>query len=322
VSVLGSILVAGLGLNLFVNAQVTAERGLIISPAIIELEGDRGGSYSLEVKVENDTRDQDMNISTVLQTFKASDDEGIPTVSDLEPESDKLQWVRFLDTDFQLRSGDKYTSNVVVSIPQDAQPGSYYFALTYANSQFPSSGSSSQVAIESRVSALLFLTVKGQIDRQVEFVEFSTPQSIYDPFFDAVTINYKIATQGNVYLKPSGDIFIGDLENPDTRLSLNPQQKIILPNSQRSFSYSSQKLIDKDLFNNRTPDFEVPIIGQKKITAVVLYPNNNGELEKKETEVTITLLPWKTILLGLLILGIIGLIVVYIKKSKSSKQLQ
>jgi hypothetical protein len=255
-----------------------------------------------------------MNISTQLQSFKASEDEGIPTVTDFEENSDKLQWVRFLDTSFELQPGKDYTSNVVVSIPQNAEPGSYYFALTYANSQTGNSTDSTEVAVEARVSALLFLTVKGQIDREVQFVQFSTPQGIYDPFFDGITLNYRLSTTGNVYLKPSGDIFVGDLTNPDTRLSLNPQQKIILPDSARSFSYSSKPALDWGILStkaegqNQTGDLKLPFIGQKKITAVVLYPNSDGQLEKTETEVTITLLPWKTLLLVLLILPVIGAI--------------
>jgi hypothetical protein len=45
-SILGSVVLATLGFNLLVNAQVTANRGLIVSPAIIELEGDRGGAIA------------------------------------------------------------------------------------------------------------------------------------------------------------------------------------------------------------------------------------------------------------------------------------
>ena len=86
---------------------------------------------------------------------------------------------------------------------------------------------------------MLFLNTKGQVQRDANFDFIQADKNLYDPFFDGTKIEYRIKLEGNAYLKPNGNIFIGnDATLPDALLQLNPENKIILPNSARTFRLS------------------------------------------------------------------------------------
>lgn len=305
----------------------SADRGLILRPAILELEADRGGSYDFNITIENDSSSDNVDLQTSINTFEASGEEGIPAIKDLDASSPYKKWVSFDKAEFSLAPNKSFESKFRVSVPRDTQPGSYFFAVTYATSPTTSTnGSGTKVDISRRVAALLFVTVKGKVDRAVSFDKFQTSKGVYDPFFDSVQVDYKISTQGNVYLKPSGNIFIGTGTNsPDNTLSLNPNDKFILPNSGRNFSIVSNAswqwpfLSDVNKTDN-TVNISKPWFGSKKITASILYANGNGELEKKETQVEVFFFPWKLLLsLLLLVFVIAGGFLIYKFNNKTAK---
>ena len=147
------------------NIPVLADsprQGLAITPALLELEADRGSSYNLEVSLLNDSDGADYKIKTLLQGFVAGADEGVPVVTDLPQDSKYLNWVDFKESGFTIKQGEKTVSNIVVNIPIDAQPGSHYLALTYAveNEEKSVEGQKPVVRINQRIAALLFLNIK------------------------------------------------------------------------------------------------------------------------------------------------------------------
>jgi hypothetical protein len=303
----------------------SADRGLILRPAILELEADRGGSYDFNVTIENDSSTDNVDLQSSINTFEASGEEGIPAIKDLPTNSPFKKWVNFDKGDFSLAPNKSFESKFRVSVPTDAQPGSYFFAVTYATSPTSSTnGSGTKVDISRRIAALLFVTVKGKVDRTVSFDKFQTNKGVYDPFFDSVQLDYKISTQGNVYLKPSGNIFVGSsTSSPDNTLNLNPNDKFILPNSARNFTAVSNPtwhwpfLSDSNKTDNNV-DITKPWFGSKKFTASILYANGNGELEKKETQVEVFFFPWKLLLTLLLLVFVVAggfLIYKYNKKA-------
>jgi hypothetical protein len=264
-------------------------QGLAITPALLELEADRGSSYNLEVGLLNDSDGQEYKIKTLLQGFVAGQDEGVPVVTDLPQNSPYLNWVEFKETSFTIKQGEKAKSNVVVSVPSDAQPGSHYLALTYAveNEEKSVEGQKPLVRINQRIAALLFLNVKGQVQRDVDFDFIQADKNLYDPFIDNLKVDYRLKVSGNAYFKPSGNIFIGnDSTNPEATLAINPEQKIIMPNSMRTFNFTNESI----------SNFPKPWFGEQAIEARILFLNSQSELTQKSAKLKIYYFPWKTLL--------------------------
>ena len=233
-------------LFVYIPARADSPRqGLAITPALLELEADRGFSYNLEVGLLNDSDGQDYKIATLLQGFVAGQDEGVPVVTDLPQDSKYNDWIEFKEKSFEIKQGQRFKSNVIVSIPADAQPGSHYLALTYAveNEEKSIEDQKPLVRINQRIAALLFLNIKGQVQREVDFDFIRADKNLYDPFFDGLKVDYRLKVSGNAYFKPSGNIFIGnDPVLPEATLPINPEQKIIMPNSGRTFSFTNESI--------------------------------------------------------------------------------
>lgn len=291
------------------SAQDNNSRGLVVGPAILELNADRGGSYEFTLNVENNSQNEDYIVSPSVQTFTADDEDGNPKLSSIPSDSPLVNWITFEESNYNLKRGDKVASKFVVTIPENTKPGSYYLAISYSTNSKPLS-TNSNIALNKEVSALLFVTVKGQVERNVEFEYLKTDKQIYDPLFDGLLLSYRIKVDGNAYLKPSGNVFVGsDLENPKSTYQLNPNQKIILPNTGRNFNILTSPRVDWSFVSNNpmntsfkgegfeVSDFQKKWVGNQKVTARVLYVNNDGEVSQTTAEVDVFFFPWKTILI-------------------------
>jgi hypothetical protein len=333
VSAISLTLVLATFSTLSAKAQNTANRGLIISPAISELDADRGSSYEFQILVQNDT-DQSMNIKTLLQTFVASSNEGQPTIKDFEAGSTLPSWFSFNQSNFSVDAKKDTKSRFNINVPTDAVPGSYYFAVTYANGNTSTAANGNKVDIETRVQALIFVNVKGKVQKEVKFDTFKTDNQVYDPFFDGIKLDYKISDAGNVYLRPSGNIFVGyDDANPENKASLNPDEKIILPNSTRTFGYASKAQWNVNGISSNTQvdgqyqtlDFKPKWFGNQKVKAIIVYANSDGQLEKKEVNVEVFFFPWKllSIVVGAILILIAGVVLfrIYKNNKKSSEKM-
>lgn len=312
-------------MTLKVSAENTINRGLVVSPAIMELDGDRGSSYEFTVKVANDTPDVNYSINSLVNSFEAGSEEGIPVIKELPDGSILKNWIKFDQVEFNLSPRQTFDSVFKVNIPTETKPGSYFLAITYATSGEDSKlASNKKVIIEQRVAALLFITVKGKVERQVEFKKFSTNNKVYDPFLDNFKLDYRIGTEGNVYLKPAGNIFIGnDINNPEQTLDLNPDEIFILPNSSRSFEFISKAVFNIPFLTQKVDgkkaiDLKRPWFGNQKVSANVIYADSEGRLSRQEIETQVTFVPWKSGLLLLIALGVVASGIYFFKRSKKN----
>ena len=300
---------------------------MIVSPAIIEQEADKNTPYELTVNIQNDTTEDNVNLTPVLYEFNTVNDDGTPNIKPVDATSDRASWVSFADTAFTLNKGEKKDAKVRVLIPDSAQAGSYYFALTFSRQTQGADAKGQVVSINSQIASLLFLTVKGQVNRDVQLSDIKLSSTTVDPFFDPLNINYKVSLNGNAYVKPAGNIFTGnDLTNPDNILTINPNQRIILPNSSRSFETrinpslnwfykaDGNKTLNSDV--STVDSFNRPFFGSQKISFKLIYVNNEGKLDQKTAELNVWFVPWRFIiaLAVVLLLAIGGYLM--IKKSK------
>jgi len=287
------------------------ENGLTISPAIMELNADRGGVYEFTMKLENDTSQQVYTLYPYVQTFTAEGDSGTPTLRTLNEDDPINNWVQFNEDVYSLAPGEETNARFRVVIPEESEAGSYYLAISYTTNNEASEDSN--VVIDQEVSALLFITVKGEITRSADFVSFETGPSIVDPFLDDFLISYKIKSDGNAYLKPLGNIFVGtDSENPDQSLPLNPNENIILPGTQRSFYQLTESDVKIPLLSNKVninslasqpveSELDLPIMKYESFEATMVFVNSEGVLEQKTVTKNVIFFPYKTILLTLIL---------------------
>jgi|GEM_PF-1432817 len=319
--------------NVNVSSQnQTQIRGLILSPALQEIETEPGQSYQIDLDIRNDTTDKTYNLIHTTSTFEAVGEEGVPVLKDFGPDDQQKTWIGYPEPLINLEPGQGKITQVTLSIPKEATPGAYYFALIIGETPKQSTDSN-QVLINSSVGTLLFVNVLGDIDKQVSFDQFELDKQIYDPFFDSMSIKYKIRVTGNAFLRPSGNIFIGTQESTGA-ITLNPDKRIILPNSARQFQtfipadhqlpgFSSET--SNNLKSRNIEAVKKPWFGQKDIEAKIIYTDANQDVSQQIVRTKVIFFPWKSLLLVLILIGLLVLmyyiykiISVKIKESKKS----
>ena len=313
--------------TLSVTAQSQQNRGVIVTPAIIEQEADKNTPYDLTVNVQNDSTEDNVNLTPVLYEFNTVNEDGTPNIKPVDAASERASWVSFADTALTLNKGEKKDAKVRVFVPDAAQAGSYYFALTFSRQTQGADAKGQVVSINSQIASLLFLTVKGQVNRDVQLSDIKLSSTTVDPFFDPLSINYKVSLNGNAYVKPAGNIFTGnDQTNPENTLTINPNQRIILPNSNRSFETRINPSLNwfykADDYKTSNGDLSIvnnynrPFFGSQKVNFKLIYVNNEGKLDQKTAELNVWFVPWRFILAiaVVLILAVVGYLMM--KKSK------
>jgi hypothetical protein len=315
--------------SLSVSAQSQQNRGIIVSPAIIEQEADKNIPYDLNVNIQNDSTEDNVNFTPVLYEFNSVNEDGTPNIKPVDPTSERASWISFADTAITLNKGEKKDAKVRVLVSDDAQAGSYYFALTFSRQAQESDDQGKLVSINSQIASLLFLTVKGQVNREVQLNDIKLSSSVVDPFFDPLNISYKVSLNGNAYVKPAGNIFTGnDLTNPDNTLTINPNQRIILPNSSRTFETRINPSLDYGKGDDNmagngdlsiVDSYNRPFFGSQKISLKMIYVNNDGKLDQKTAELDVWFIPWRFMIALAVVLALGFGVFFYIKKSKKSE---
>ena len=166
---------------------------------------------------------------------------------------------------------------------------------------------------------MLFLNVNGDLGRQVELGNLRTNQYIYDPFFDFLCVQYRINTKGNSFYKPQGEIELAQNNQSIGSMTLNPDKKIVLPNSPRNLEVVSKPIFAFKLLSNggsshdkwiNIPDSGLrrPWFGGVKLITKAAYSDSDGNIQTVESGVQVWFLPWKTglilVLIGLVFAGL------------------
>lgn len=314
------------GISTFAQTEI---KGLVLSPALQEIDADPGQSYQIDLDIRNDTTDRTYNLIHTTSTFEAAGEDGIPVLKEFGADDTQKTWIGYPEPLINLEPGEVKITRVTLSVPKEAAPGGYYFALIIGETA-KSSAEANQVLVNSRVGTLLFVNVVGEVEKEVSFDFFRLDKQVYDPFFDDISVQYKIRVKGNTFLRPSGNIFFGTKESTGS-ITLNPDRKIILPNSGRLFqSYIPANYELPGFLKNTTSKsgnietINKPWFGQKDIEAKVIYTDANQDVAQKIVKTKVIFFPWKTLLLILMGVGLIVLIyytykITKVKINKSKK---
>jgi hypothetical protein len=279
-----------------------AERGIIVTPSIVELEAEAGGNYDLEIGLENDTQTgDDIELETSLQYFTGSEKDGVPIITQNPPASDAQPALEFLDKSIALKKGEKKQSRVRVAIPNNSSPGGYFYALTYTTKQPETSPSTGKVLLRRSIVSLLFVNVKGDIQKEAAFEKFALqPNRIIDPMFDTLSIDYRIKVLGNTYIRPSGNIVIDSAGAAPINFPLNEDSNIVLPNTARSFTLEILPWWSEKTQNQEQKKLNWNLFGNKNITGTIVFADGLGDIKQAEITKTVFFFPWR-LLAGLLL---------------------
>jgi hypothetical protein len=315
-------------LTLIIPTPSLAQSGdlnLVTSPLPLSLITEPGSTVSAQLKIKNGGAATE-TLQMGLMKFSAYGDEGKPRLMDRDKGDDYFDWVKFSEDSFDLAPNEWKTITMDITVPKTATFG-YYYAVTFArkNDEIPSGPRSNKVIGATASLVLLEVRVPNAI-RDVEVVDFSTPQKFYE--FLPVRFNIKLKNKGNVHVAPRGNIFIDGFGKKNLGvLSINDNKGNLLPDSNRVFEadwndgfpvYQQQAdgnvaLTDshgKEVKNLKWDLTQVTKLRWGKFTANMLLVYDDGQRDIPiEGKLEFYVIPWRILGVGsiVLLLVLIGL---------------
>jgi hypothetical protein len=189
-------------------------RDFVVGPGKIELNIKPGEQKTTLIKVSN-RLGETKNFHLEVEDFTGSNDPKQPVVllgGQRGPYSLR-DYISFSEADFELRSGQRATIPVTVSIPADAEPGGLYGTVLVSVTSNPTikeqGGGGS--AIVSRIGTLFFVTIPGEVNKNGQVTDFGTTGK--KKFFGKGPINFEILfkNDSSVHLNPYGQVRIKNM---------------------------------------------------------------------------------------------------------------
>lgn len=234
-----AIFVPALLLHSPASAQSSdAANGLQISPALVQLNGEKGKSYTVELKVLNVTG-SDLSFKSSVNDFAAKDETGTPSIllDETTPSPTSIQsWVSSIPS-FTLKARETKTISAVIAIPNNAEPGGHYGVIRFSGTAPELNGTG--VGLSASAGTLFLVRVAGDITEKLTLETFEAtadnkPSSLFE--YGPITFLMRFNNTGNVHTQPKGTILVQDsFKNKVASLDVNSENGNILPSSIRRF---------------------------------------------------------------------------------------
>ncbi|MDB5169138.1 MAG: exported protein of unknown function [Candidatus Saccharibacteria bacterium] len=321
--VLAAVLLLTIGIQaVSLPAASAAQEGfnILTSPLPIKLTTAPGKTVSAELRLKNQSNSNE-TIKVGLMRFGAQGDLGRPNLFDLTPKDTYANWVHFSPSQFVAEPGVWKTVKMTIDVPSDASLG-YYMAVTFGRAA--QAGQADATNVKGAAATLVLLDVHtGNEVRKLQLVDFSSQHKLYE--YLPASFNIRVRNSGNIYLAPTGNIFIQRGSKPVSTIVFNEAGGSVLPSSNRQFSVAWKSGFP--LFTDKVVNGK-PVLDKKgnpvqelrwkfsdadkfrfgHYTAKLLLVYDNGQNDVPlESELSFWVLPWKI----LLVLFVIFLVVAY-----------
>jgi hypothetical protein len=307
---------------------------LTASPLPISLVTTPGKSIATNLRVQN-SGTAPVKIKVSLLKFKAAGTNGQPELLKRSPQDTYLDWVNFSKTSFTAEPGAWNDVAMTVKPPKEAAFG-YYYAIVFGqdNSNLPLTTAGGK--LNGAVATLVLLDVQAPGEkRELNVSSFTASKHLYE--YLPASFDVTVHNPGNVHAVPTGDVFISrDHKHDLAVLPVNPNQGNTLPNSNRVFHvewndgfpvYTTAQIANQTVANTKGEpvkqlhwDFsKTGKLRFGKYYAHLLLTYNNGTQDVPiDAEVSFWVVPWKLILLAILI-PLIPAVAVYLIMRQRTK---
>jgi len=271
-----------------------------LNPSIIELVLEKTGGTESQVQISNLTN-LPIPIKLSKQSFTPKEKIEINT-EDIK-RFDASSWIEIDDdyTDFILQPKEFKDIKFKISPPDNAAPGGHYATLIFEPLIPQGLISDKSVFIYSRVAALVFMQVRGDIKEELKIQSFNT-EAINNQ--SNITFDLTLANSGNTHLRPKYQIKVTNFFNGNVEDEVNIADGIVLPNTSRTFSR---------FVNLNT------LFGVYSAEATVNY--GRDEVSLSDSKVYFIIVPYQWIVLIIIIL-IITYLLLFKGKSRVLKALE
>lgn len=301
------VLILGMFIARPAGAQASgadAAQGIQISPATVDINMSRGGTYNIPIRVRN-TTNSSLVYTESVDDFNSSGETGSPHVfvdNTLPPTASIRTWVDAIPQ-FTLSKQELKIIDVQVTVPDNAEPGGHYGVIRFSGATPKVEGTG--VGLSASAGVLILIRVDGAIIEKASLASFYTAQNDKQSFFfesssakDPITFVTRIQNEGNIHIKPFGTIELRDMFGGLVKsMKVGDDESNVLPKSIRRF---------ESTYNNPW------MVGLYTANLAIGYGSTGQAITRS---ITFWVIPYKAILAGLLILATIVFILIKMIKA-------
>lgn len=211
-------------------SSVFFAEALTISPARLELSGDRGNVTSNEFTIINEEASE-QTYYTSVENFEAQGESGTPSFT--ASKEGFPSWVKVADK-ITIKSGEKVKIPFTVTVPPDAEAGGHFAGICL--STIPPVTKGGEVSVGAKLCMLMLLKVNGEIKEDGGVMSFFIKDGSRFVTSLPITFVYRFNNNGNDRVKPVGTTTIQNMIGMATEeLNANATEGNVLPKSIRRF---------------------------------------------------------------------------------------
>lgn len=298
-------------------------KAVSISPPVIDIASDPGTRIERSITIDNET-DKERTYSIGVMNFEMTGEEGYQKFLPVEIDKniDLSGWIKYDEDRITVSPKSAKKFMFTIDIPSDADPGGHYASIYFSTGATSSDGSKdSAIGVQAQINSLILLQVSGDVKEIAQIENFNLEDEGALLYHLPARFIYRVNNQGNVHIRPKGNIEIKNIFGKRTvLLDANPKNNRILPRNIRKIESQwgsdlenpSSGAIERFIEETKY-DFRNFALGRYTARLDVVYGNGNGNLLSKE--ITFWIIPWKAILVSILfILTVLVSLIILIKK--------
>lgn len=290
-----SILLTGVVCSLWTGQMVMAQETLVlsVSPTLFEMTANQNQNWSSSVRVIN-ANPFPITVYAEPVNFAAEGEDGLGTLTpvfEAVAEGQTLaEWITVNDTEITIPPEQTISVPFTISVPDEAPPGGHFAAILIGTRPLNTTNQQSQVETSQVVTSLVFLRVAGDVVEDGSIREFTTSHNVYE--YSDASFDVRFENKGNVHIQPQGEIEIRNMwGNERGRVPINQHSQFgnVLPESIRTYTFTW------------TADWSWADVGRNSATISLAYGSEARQFVSATTYFWI--IPWKLLLLALVLLG-------------------
>ena len=205
-------LIIGIWLLIIMSAPMAHAQdvSLVVSPPRSDLTGQPGDTLQQNIKVTNNSPDQELILQAFISDFIVTDDYGTPIK--IEPSASgrylASPWFTLEKNELTLAPKETAQLVVIISIPKDALPGGHYAGVFFQ--PVPSRGLKTTVSYTTaQVGSLFSITLPGDLKYDALIKDFSVKSNVFE--FGPIEFTAQIENQSDTHISPIAQIVVHDM---------------------------------------------------------------------------------------------------------------
>ena len=287
------VIIIALILLTLLPSPASAQSGIKVWPTKVELTVNKGEQAGKTINVQNQGSET-IRVRAYVMDFSI-DTDGNFIFSEPGYESySASKWLSIGKADFELAPAESQQVEVSILVPSKVEPGGHFTALFFETVPL---SNQDVISISARIPTLFYITIPGVTETDI-FANAEITSLLLPGIAEKgpVETGVVVRNSGNVHLTVAAKAYFSTSWG---RSELDLGQIIVLPNS--------SEVIKSDWR-------ESPFFDRIKVSVVIGYFNQQGELVNKTQKGEFWVVPWKLFIFTGVALGLIGLGAVLISK--------